>query len=1637
MSRIIYILILLSFYLHSQNVIINDYNDSDYPVIQLETYFLDDNQNQFIPPKDEILIFENQSSVNFEINCGNLNNYERRDFILLIDVSQSMQGFPSEFAVKTSKYIINRILDLNPENEILISAFSNINNIISDFSSQRDILINSLDNIINFGYTDFNNALYLSANSAIELASKKSENISVIIITDSKATANSDKIIEKANINETKINVISISEDVAPELKKVSLETGGNSYGNIDLESELNYITEKIFISSFDLEPCIITYLSDNCDFRKNIKVNYNNLSDSININVNPEKFVFIDYPDFNSIQFFDEQKKEIRIVAKNANILIEDIIFDESKFKINDNYKNLLLNKNLSVSLEIENLTDNQSYVFEEFEIISEACFGKSFYVTAGTKDSLELSEIQVISPNGDEIFQANTDTMIKWSGVSPSDTVNVEFSSNGGNSWIQLKNQTFAGLSGKFITPDINSDECLIRVKQLTENIPDENISIIKAHTNEPVDLKWTNDGNYIYSGAIDGKIIRWNATNRTLDKTILNNLFSLNDFDHDPSGFLIAYAQNLPEIIIYNSNSEMFLDTLKSPEGSIKKIEWQDNGSLIAGLSNSNIIIWDFPAKLPINTISANENIFTDIAFSNDGNYLAVSTFEGKIIVYDTQDYSIVNSVNTQSQSINSIDWSSNNKNIIFGSNDNNFAIWNVLTNTKLTEYLDNNSPVNNTEWGESSGLIASSNNKDKILLWSPGASKHLYEYNFHKNRINSITWNPLGKSIASIDITGELHIWSVDDMPFEKATLQQDISDDNFRIIKPEISSSNIIFNPKFIGSTTDSIFNDILINTGKIDIRLDSIKIIGDNSFSLLSSYPNKLKIDSNLSFKIRFKPTSQGAKNADLVLYSGLNIFKSNIIGFAIDKRINLFKDEINFGNVNLFARKDTSVILLKNISSEVINIEDFELLNKNEQFEILSDITSINPNESFEIELSYNPQNLVRTGEILKIHFDKSPEVYIALSGRGVAPKLVFDEIHKFDTLRCNENKSTDNLIIKNYGTNILRIDSIKIKGDNQESFKINLLNNFININDSNSIEIFFEPQYVGFNQAELIIYSNTKNDFTDSTSIFLNGFYDIINISFNKDKILFSDLDKNLEYLDTLKIYNNGTSDINIPDFIDLNYFQISSKSKIILPDDSSEMIIKFKGAAEEGQYSDIFEFTDYCGNEYQISLDAIIGNSSAIINTIQKLQFKNTICGNQIIDTVLISNSGLTNLIIYDVKIAGENQSSFEIVNKSQNITIEPNQQYSLLIKTQNLINGLNLANVELYSNAENADQGISNINIEIFNDYTELDFSRDTVYFRNALEDISYTQSFEIYNSGNITYSINDIFESDYFEIIDYTDYSIEKDQSIAATIKFIGGKAGESYESSYSYIDTCDNLYKIYFIADVVGYAQAGIKTDTFYVNIGDTLRMPIKLYSPENIDLPDVNSYDFDISLNANILKPINNEYQGTIENNIRTISVENAPSFPDSDGNITYIDFLVTLGDTNFTEIIFENAGATNNENILVATKNSAVFIAGYCESGGSRFIDYTGIIDLKQNSPNPADENTEIVFSLIEEGYYKLELFDIRGYKIKTISEGEAKVNQEISVNLNLSDLSAGNYLYVLTTQNHKIVKKLTVKR
>lgn len=268
-----FVLLIIATPIFSQSISIQNIDRSGYPIIKGEILPFDANGKRITNlSKDNWTVYENGVKCDLveDIECPQATQTEIPvSVVLTIDVSWSMNEINFEgkkridIAKNAAKALVNA---LGSRSECALTTFSTTAKSSTNFSKDRSYVNNQIDGFKLFENTGFYSGFMDNSNGAIEKFKNSSNTKKVIVfLTDgldnqgfTKEQMNS--VIEEANNNNITIYCLSIAQNSPESLKRISQETGGAWYENINSEEQAKNLYLNIIQYEQNQEPCTIVW---------------------------------------------------------------------------------------------------------------------------------------------------------------------------------------------------------------------------------------------------------------------------------------------------------------------------------------------------------------------------------------------------------------------------------------------------------------------------------------------------------------------------------------------------------------------------------------------------------------------------------------------------------------------------------------------------------------------------------------------------------------------------------------------------------------------------------------------------------------------------------------------------------------------------------------------------------------------------------------------------------------------------------------------------------------------------------------------------------------------------------------------------------------------------------------------------------------------------------------------------------------------------------------------------------------------------------------------------------------------------------------------------------------------------------
>ncbi len=231
-------------------------------------------------------------------------------------------------------------------------------------------------------------------------------------------------------------------------------------------------------------------------------------------------------------------------------------------------------------------------------------------------------------------------------------------------------------------------------------------------------------------------------------------------------------------------------------------------------------------------------------------------------------------------------------------------------------------------------------------------------------------------------------------------------------------------------------------------------------------------------------------------------------------------------------------------------------------------------------------------------------------------------------------------------------------------------------------------------------------------------------------------------------------------------------------------------------------------------------------------------------------------------------------------------------------------------------------------------------------------------------------------------------------------------------------------------------------------TDTISTVIGDTISIPIFIEKDFARTLKGITywledlRFDAEFSYNPHVLKFI--EAENSIQGNFNYVTelkkvklnfkkVNNLKS-----GKIAELKFLVVIPDSIISEMTVETMNFVTDSvmfyDIIPLSENSILVCKGSCNL---TYLNYSiNLPTLKQNSPNPFSNITNIEFTLQERANTILKIYNYSGELVKTVLDGNIQFKPgEYKIEINADEFESGLYFYELQNGIFRDIKKMII--
>jgi outer membrane protein OmpA-like peptidoglycan-associated protein/WD40 repeat protein len=974
---------------------------------------------------------------------------------LILDVSGSMEGNPLDILKQTALDFIKK-LPLNIT-EVSIASFNQTITLNCDFTHDISRLNYAVEDMVPYGGTDFNNAFLTGFSGAIDIARQGMYRRVVVFITDGLSEASYGEIAQKALLDTTRINCITIGLPISEGLQFITKETGGSFYSDLYSKNEIEAALNKIYNNLQEHTFGTLEWLSDySCTPLKETVVRLGtqefHLSHTIPDSLLGTLELSSEMVSFEAGSLNATQWKPILLRGNNIGLNLSGITHtNDSLFGFEKIRFPISAPPNQWAAVNLTFTPRDSIYTLATYTFSQPGCPDKS--LEASTQGAKKLV---ITAPTVGEVFPRKSPISITWKGTNKSTSIDFYYQPKGQPHW--MKATSGSRYQQTWEAPPLNDSIRLMG--QVTNNLTLANIMNLPITLVDGTVFKnavFNSDGTELLTQTEQGAIKTWDAATGKLNNVFEKHLVGQAAF-MDKFNRVVNASKN--NISLFTNRNGMFIKDISLVyKRTLSSFVFIGDKEFYTSSSTYSGNLWDPSLNMSLSDFPGGSNL--DAAFSPNGTYLVTRKKES-LNVFGITPYKRWYTVELEPGFENAVLHATKN---IMAVNYETRTEWyrlntlkppTILMNQHFVQFSKSGNVIITTEainhrfhdvesgkhfytlpqlvpytispkgtfiaFNRSDSLfIHHFNDSTTVLKWKMPqlqqfrffpesdrmvllTSDSLQIINFETKQveIGAYCQNGLVKSMdiapneKSIVVTTAnlVAVWPILNY-FDSDTTPY------FQIVSPKpVVKEWLEFSAQFMGTSKEKVFDHTIQNPNQFPVVIDSVFISGANSnYSLVSSSGSfEIPPHGNCPVEVRFSPKQNGSIVGELTVISSQHRLTLKLLGFGLERNYELLTPGLEFNPLAVGSTADSLFPVLCNKGNVPLSIGALMLKpTGNTPFKILNKKipTQVNPADTFWISAEFNAEQRGRVTSNLFLSIDKNePILATALLGTADAKR-------------------------------------------------------------------------------------------------------------------------------------------------------------------------------------------------------------------------------------------------------------------------------------------------------------------------------------------------------------------------------------------------------------------------------------------------------------------------------------------------------------------------------------------------------------------------------------------------------------------------------------------------------------------
>jgi WD40 repeat protein len=272
--------------------------------------------------------------------------------------------------------------------------------------------------------------------------------------------------------------------------------------------------------------------------------------------------------------------------------------------------------------------------------------------------------------------------------------------------------------------------------------------------GHDNLIKTICYTPDGTKLISGSDDKTIKVWDVQTGALLKTFTGHTEKILAVCMSPDGVTIASCSSDNSIKLWDINSGNLIRTIPWLNVDVNAVAFSPDGTkLVAGNSDFTATIWNVSTGVLLKSLTGHTGIIKSVKFNLTGSHVITGSADNTAKTWDVNNGFVLRTLSGHTGSVNVVGYTPDGSQAYTGSSDRTIKVWDTLTAVAVKSLSGHNESILSVSFSPDGTTIISGSEDRTIKFWDATLGTLTKTISVDGNRPYTVAYNNNGTKFAT--------------------------------------------------------------------------------------------------------------------------------------------------------------------------------------------------------------------------------------------------------------------------------------------------------------------------------------------------------------------------------------------------------------------------------------------------------------------------------------------------------------------------------------------------------------------------------------------------------------------------------------------------------------------------------------------------------------------------------------------------------------------------------------------------------------------------------------------------------------------------------------------------------------------